>query len=292
MLEHNFGTKCRVGCWGAGAGAGLLAIILLSFQANLFAAVLVGIALAVLMAQVLIQLVCHNDELAQSGMSEAAPDDAAKPMAEATESPAAAVAAAGAGAAPAGQPASDKADDTGADSASQTVKSGTLLKGEQEVAQSAGSWSYTNDDRAAKAATKKPEDLDKMDDSAHLFVSEDADAEAGAQVKPDFDAHGASGGDGEGKKPEGLSGPRDGKADNLKEIKGVGPKLETLLNDLGFYHFDQIANWSEAEIAWVDANLKGFKGRASRDEWISQAKILASGGDTEFSKRVDEGDVY
>ena len=83
-----------------------------------------------------------------------------------------------------------------------------------------------------------------------------------------------------------------GKADNLKEIKGVGPKLETQLNELGIYHFEQIANWSQDEIAWVDTHLVGFKGRVTRDDWVAQAKTLAAGGDTEFSKRVDKGDVY
>ena len=65
-----------------------------------------------------------------------------------------------------------------------------------------------------------------------------------------------------------------------------------MLNEMGFYHFDQIAGWSADEVAWVNANLKGFKGRVTRDNWIDQARILAAGGDTEFSKRVDKGDVY
>ena len=91
--------------------------------------------------------------------------------------------------------------------------------------------------------------------------------------------------------PELLSGAREGGADDLKRIKGVGPKLEQTLNELGFYHFDQIAKWTEAEIAWVDNRLK-FKGRITRDDWIGQATQLASGEDTEFSKRVDKGDVY
>ncbi|MEL7395894.1 MAG: hypothetical protein AAFN44_05925 [Pseudomonadota bacterium] len=95
-----------------------------------------------------------------------------------------------------------------------------------------------------------------------------------------------------GDKPTGLSEARDGKADNLKEIKGVGPKLEKLLNSMGYYHFDQISAWTAKEVAWVDENLEGFKGRVTRDGWVDQAKILASGGDTEFSKRVDKGDVY
>ena len=86
-------------------------------------------------------------------------------------------------------------------------------------------------------------------------------------------------------RPAALEAARDGKPDDLKLIKGVGPKLEKLLNSLGFYHFDQIAVWTGAELAWVDDNLEGFKGRASRDEWVAQAKILAAGGETEFSKR-------
>ena len=51
--------------------------------------------------------------------------------------------------------------------------------------------------------------------------------------------------------------------------------MEKLLNSLGYYHFDQIAAWTPAETAWVDDNLEGFKGRATRDNWSSQAKELA-----------------
>ncbi len=94
------------------------------------------------------------------------------------------------------------------------------------------------------------------------------------------------------KKPRTMKAPRKAGADDLKMIKGVGPKLEVMLNDLGFYHFDQIAQWSAAEVAWVNENLAGFKGRASRDNWVEQARKLASGQETEFSKRVSDGDVY
>ncbi len=79
-----------------------------------------------------------------------------------------------------------------------------------------------------------------------------------------------------GAKPAGLSEARGGQADDLKLIKGVGPKLEKLLHSLGFFHFDQIANWTAEEIAWVDENLAGFKGRVTRDDWIVQAKVLAT----------------
>lgn len=83
---------------------------------------------------------------------------------------------------------------------------------------------------------------------------------------------------GEASKPEGLAAPRNGAADDLKQINGVGPKMETLLNSLGYYHFDQIAGWQPSEVAWVDENLEGFKGRATRDDWIGQAKNLSANG--------------
>lgn len=94
------------------------------------------------------------------------------------------------------------------------------------------------------------------------------------------------------KRPERLEAPRDGGADNLKRIKGIGPKLEEVLNRLGYYHFDQIAAWTPEEIAWVDTNLEDFRGRATRDDWVGQAKVLVAGGDTQFSQRVDRGEVY
>jgi NADH-quinone oxidoreductase subunit E len=83
-----------------------------------------------------------------------------------------------------------------------------------------------------------------------------------------------------------------GAPDDLKLLKGVGPKLEAVLNDMGFFHFDQIAQWTPAQVAWVDENMEGVnRGRASRDGWVDQAKILATGALTEFAKRVEAGEV-
>jgi NADH-quinone oxidoreductase subunit E len=79
----------------------------------------------------------------------------------------------------------------------------------------------------------------------------------------------------DGKKPRTMTAPRKAGADDLKLISGVGPKLEGVLNELGFWHFDQISKWTSAEIAWVDSRLK-FKGRIERDNWVDQATKLAS----------------
>ena len=87
----------------------------------------------------------------------------------------------------------------------------------------------------------------------------------------------ASSSDG-GNRPEALDEPRGGVADDLKRIKGIGPKIEGILNELGVYHFDQIAGWGQAQIDWVDDYLS-FKGRIERDAWGRQAGELAVGED-------------
>ena len=79
-------------------------------------------------------------------------------------------------------------------------------------------------------------------------------------------------------KPVFMTAARAAQPDDLKIIKGIGPKLEEMLHGMGVFHFDQIAAWTAAEVAWVDDNLEGFKGRVSRDEWVAQARILAAGG--------------
>jgi len=89
-----------------------------------------------------------------------------------------------------------------------------------------------------------------------------------------------------GTKPATLAAARGGKADDLTQISGVGPKLQALCQKLGFWHFDQIAAWTSAEIAWVDANLEGFKGRVTRDKWVVQAKVLAAGGSVDEAERA------
>ena len=83
-----------------------------------------------------------------------------------------------------------------------------------------------------------------------------------------------------------LKAPRKGKADDLKEIEGIGPALEKLVNGMGFFHFDQIAQWTEADVALVDAEMKTFKGRISRDKWVEQAKIIVSEGLEAFRERA------
>lgn len=83
-----------------------------------------------------------------------------------------------------------------------------------------------------------------------------------------------------------ASGP-----DDLKQLSGVGPALEKKLHEAGVTTFAQIAGWTAADIAEMDEKLS-FKGRIERDGWVEQARRLASGGETDFSKRVEDGKVY
>ena len=76
-----------------------------------------------------------------------------------------------------------------------------------------------------------------------------------------------------GSKPVGLASPRTAKADELKRIKGIGPVDEGKLNQLGIFHFDQIAAWTRAEIAWIGTFLS-FPGRIDRQDWLGQASAL------------------
>ncbi|SFT63694.1 NADH-quinone oxidoreductase subunit E [Sedimentitalea nanhaiensis] len=140
------------------------------------------------------------------------------------------------------------------------LKPSTALPGQDELASRKGVWRYTGGD-ATEADAPEPQ--------APLEVAET-----------------------EGEKPALLDTARGGKPDDLKMIKGVGPKLESALNSIGVFHFDQIASWSPAEVAWADQNLVGFKGRVSRDDWVDQAKALAAGEETEFSKRAARDELY
>jgi len=76
-------------------------------------------------------------------------------------------------------------------------------------------------------------------------------------------------------RPATLNSARSTGPDDFKLIRGIGTALEDMLHRLGYFHFDQIAAWTPEEVRWVDENLDGFKGRVSRDHWVSQAIVLA-----------------
>ncbi|MBE0452232.1 NADH:ubiquinone oxidoreductase [Roseovarius autotrophicus] len=205
-------STCQLVCWGLSAIAGLAVLWSATGAVGFVAALLLGVAFAVFLGLVFGRLICTGYK---------APDETDERSA------------------PAAEPTASVAIAAVSETAAPAVKSGTLLKGEEELSARKGAWHYG--------------------EPMAPGVGDEGNAETGTR-------------------PELLSAPRDGKADDLTRIKGVGPKLEKLCHELGIYHFDQIAAWTATEVDWVDENLKGFKGRVSRDNWVEQAKALAAGG--------------
>ena len=63
-------------------------------------------------------------------------------------------------------------------------------------------------------------------------------------------------------------------ADDLKVISGVGPKMESTLNEIGIYSYEQVSKMTDNEYDLLDSITGSFPGRAKRDDWAKQAKEL------------------
>ena len=155
------------------------------------------------------------------------------------------------------------------------VSASRHLPGQSELAGRKSTWKY-------EAKGDAPGEVDKasaIPAGATEAPAVTPDAEAVAASREQSDATPQSSAHVEEARPETLytAPPAEG-ADDLKRISGVGPKLEQTLNDLGIYRYAQIADWGPSDIAWVDNRLK-FKGRIERDDWMSQARRLADGGE-------------
>lgn len=77
-------------------------------------------------------------------------------------------------------------------------------------------------------------------------------------------------------------------SDDLGMLRGISPQLVELLRSLGVSHFEQIANWTPADIERIDPYLGIFRGRIISDQWVEQAKLLAVGDLTGFTARFGE----
>ena len=93
-------------------------------------------------------------------------------------------------------------------------------------------------------------------------------------------------------KPAAGKKTRKAPPDDLKRIKGIGPKLSDWLHENGITRYAQIAAWDAATVADFAQRLGRMGNRIEADDWVGQAKLLAAGGETEFSHRVDDGEVY
>ncbi len=180
-----------------------------------------------------------------------------------------------------------------------TLEVDSASKAAEEAIEKAGGKLVLGSTEAADVITAepapkpaKPKAPAKPKSEAKLKAEEKSEPEPEKEAKPEAEAESA-GGDGEekeieGTRPAGLDAPK-GEPDDLKKIGGVGPKLEGTLNELGIYHFWQIAEFTPDNVAWVDGYLS-FKGRIDRDDWIGQAKTFAAeaGADQKDDTPTDE----
>ncbi len=86
---------------------------------------------------------------------------------------------------------------------------------------------------------------------------------------------------------EPATGSRSG-GDDLTVIKGLGPKIAIMLNEMGITQFSQIAAWDDSDIDRVDAQLDRFSGRIRRDNWVEQAKLLSSNDESAFASKFGQ----
>jgi len=149
----------------------------------------------------------------------------------------------------------------------------------------------SNDEPAASSEPRSapsPEPVPAASED-HGAASPDVDAAGASAARADYSALRSV-------KSEALLGDAapyvapSGEVDDLKRIRGIGVLIEKRLNALGVTGYEQIANWTGADIDRISEMLD-FKGRIQRENWVEQARILASGGQTEFSRRADRGEV-
>ena len=145
------------------------------------------------------------------------------------------------------------------------IRDGDELATAIEIANQTGSVKASKK-KTSTSAKKKPATDDLIIDDDNDPVKAFSEA---LEASPDYSPADANG------KPPTLSKPIEGAKDDLRKIGGVGPKIAKTLNDMGVWHFRQIAAWDDKQIAWVDEKLP-FKGRIERDNWLKQAADLAN----------------
>ena len=293
MTTNNNSDNCMMTCWIVSVLAGLLmmATLMLLGSWGFIPAAFFGVIVAVILGLLLSNFVCSGsnakEDLAQRNVDgpdtrttiPAVAPSASSGSAASAAAPVAASAATAASSAVSAAPASAKAE------TAFEMQPSKPLSGQAELAARKGDWKYEAEAKVpakklpAKKAPVKKAPAKAAAAKAAPKPKATSKAAPKADAKPKRAAVAADG------KPELLSAPRAGGADDLKLISGVGPKLEGMLNTMGVWHFEQVSGWRTKEVQWVNDNLEGFKGRVERDNWVAQSKVLAKGGETEFSAR-------
>ena len=160
-------------------------------------------------------------------------------------------------------------EEEGPDEAEDTAEVGDDREGDEETPDD-----VVEDEMGERADVTGPEDAGEAHDQAD-------DEEAGAEVEvedevPSEDDTEEAPGEGVSvEQPMAMDGPVEGHPDDLTLIGGIGPKIQILLNELGIWHYDQIAAWTPENVAWIDQHLN-FNGRITREGWVEQAGVLVA----------------
>ncbi len=135
-----------------------------------------------------------------------------------------------------------------------------------------------HEDAIAEAAKKQADELKKMKGEVAAALAAAGEVKQLAGLKAEAaKVEGGAAAAPAARPASFLSAPRGGKADDLKLIWGVGDKLEKVLNGAGIYHFDQIAGWSDKDLAWFDKTFSEAGAKAKSDKWVEQCRKLATG---------------
>lgn len=298
MTHNEEREACTRKCWWMAGGIGLVLALLLwvgsgwSFWQSLFT----GIVIAIIAGALLGYFLCARSVAAQTGATQPqrsnvattstgkdtsgrVADQALEPDTSATQSAETSVA-------PASAPVAASSEPARVFKTQPTKR----LPGQDELAARKGTWKYegATAEQAGGVPVAKQAPAHQAGAANEPAAPEPVTKPASGRKARGEGAKGAAkpkaAERGADSKPELLTAPREGSRDNLKLISGVGPKLELALNEMGVWHFDQVAGWRKKEIEWVDARLP-FKGRIERDGWVAQAKTLAKGGEAETSRR-------
>lgn len=107
----------------------------------------------------------------------------------------------------------------------------------------------------------------------------------GVEANPDFPGDTEMVGESKDGSGSGASISGGGAGDELTQIKGLGPKAAVKLKDFGVSRFEQIASWTDSDIATIDAQLGNMAKRIERDRWVEQAGLLAGGNIEAFEAK-------
>ncbi|MBB3713216.1 NADH-quinone oxidoreductase subunit E [Limimaricola variabilis] len=258
--------NCRtITIGGAALGGVLLWILLALGERGWFSSLLIAALLAAAGALLALALVCRDDEPETENASAQTPAPTvdrkdAVPAPETTQRDSKA---------PQSAPAKGaaEAETGGRHTESVKPKGGEVGRVNDSAVLEGGDDDAASDEGDLGEEVSRTEDLDRAAAEADDGAGEGEKGATSDLPMPDGVAADMR------EKPELLDAPR-GQADDLKQLRGVGPRLEEQLNRLGVWHLRQIASWSEGEAAWVDDHLEGFKGRILRDDWIGQAREL------------------